>query len=160
MTSEALITAVTWLPSVSPSCFTASTVIEATRRTPFASSSTLAMASPLLMLVTRAGIWFRALRGMSGTPRSVGRSAVSLTLPRGRWSTPPGYEVRDLLLDRRGRGEAVVDRDGRGGGLDAEPAPIGELLELRELGRITRQPASGEPVAHGGRVGLDPDQVD
>src|SRR6266516_4088220 len=46
------------------------TVMEATRRTPLAWSSTLAMASPLLMLVTRAGIWFRALSCMIVTPKS------------------------------------------------------------------------------------------
>src|SRR5579862_8788169 len=160
MTSEALITAVTWLPSVSPSCLTASTVIEATRRTPFASSSTLAMASPLLVLVTRAGIWFRALRGMSGTPRSSGGSGVSLTLPRRRRRSPPGFEGGDLILKRGVRGEAVVDGDVRGGRLDAEPDPVGELPELRQLGRIAGQPAGGQPAAHGGRVGPDPDQVD
>src|SRR5262245_48936068 len=44
-----------------PSSSTASTVIDATRRTPLASSSTFAMASPRLMPVTRAGIRFRAL---------------------------------------------------------------------------------------------------
>jgi 3-hydroxyisobutyrate dehydrogenase len=56
ITSEALITATTSEPSARPSSLTASTVIEATRRTLPASISTLAMASPLLMLVTRAGI--------------------------------------------------------------------------------------------------------
>jgi MFS family permease len=86
MTSEALITAVTWLPSVRPSCLTASTVIEATSRVPLASSSTLAIASPLLMLMTRAGIWFRALSGMIGTPVVVGlwrfyRSPLELLCP-------------------------------------------------------------------------------
>ena len=53
MTSEALTTAITSLPSASPSSLTASTVIEATSRTPFAASETLAVASPKLMLVTR-----------------------------------------------------------------------------------------------------------
>src|SRR6266566_28907 len=61
ITSEALITAVTLLPSARPSWRTASTVIDATSRTPFAESSTLAIASPALMLVTVAGIWLRAL---------------------------------------------------------------------------------------------------
>src|SRR5215467_14427842 len=65
MTSEALITAVTSLPSVRPSSRTASTVIEATRRTPFASSSTLAIAAPVLILVILAGIWLRALSFMT-----------------------------------------------------------------------------------------------
>src|SRR5215472_6389661 len=64
MTSEALMTAVTLLPSARPSWRTASTVIEATSRTPLASSSTLAIASPALILVTRAGIWLRALSCM------------------------------------------------------------------------------------------------
>ena len=58
----------TWEDSLEGTKASWSTVIEATRRVPFASSSTLAMASPELMLVTRAGIWFRALRGMSGAP--------------------------------------------------------------------------------------------
>src|SRR5215813_7469030 len=44
-----------------PSSRTASTVIEATSRTPPASSSTLAIASPALIAVTRAGSWLRAL---------------------------------------------------------------------------------------------------
>jgi hypothetical protein len=61
MTSEALTTAVTALPSAIPSSFTASIVTDATSRVPLASSSTFAMASPRVMLVTRAGIWFRAL---------------------------------------------------------------------------------------------------
>ena len=56
MTSEALTTAITSLPSARPSSLTASTVMEATSRTPFASSATLAVASPRLMLVTLAGI--------------------------------------------------------------------------------------------------------
>ncbi len=68
ITSEALMTAVTSLPTASPSCSTASTVIEATSRKPPASSSTLAMASPELMAVTRAGIWLRALSRMSWAP--------------------------------------------------------------------------------------------
>jgi hypothetical protein len=70
MTSEALITAVTLLPSARPSWRTASTVIDATSRTPFADSSTLAIASPALMLVTRAGIWLRALSCMSDSTLS------------------------------------------------------------------------------------------
>src|SRR5215471_11343956 len=61
ITSDALITAVTLLPSARPRSRTAFTVMDATRRIPLASSSTLAMASPALMLVTRAGIWLRAL---------------------------------------------------------------------------------------------------
>src|SRR5262249_60583400 len=64
MTSDALIIAVTWLPSARPRSRTASTVMDATRRTPLASSSTLAIASPALMLVTLAGIWLRALSFM------------------------------------------------------------------------------------------------
>src|SRR5690242_6040944 len=70
MTSDALITAVTSEPTDRPSSWTASTVIEATRRVPPASSSTLAMASPLWMAVTRAGIWLRALSRMAVTPWS------------------------------------------------------------------------------------------
>src|SRR6516164_2101705 len=82
MTSEALMIAVTLLPSVRPSWRTASTVIEATRRTPPASSSTLAIASPVLMLVTRAGIWLRALSFMTGTLQGDRRyCAPTLTHP-------------------------------------------------------------------------------
>ena len=44
--------AVTWLPSLRPSSWTASTVIEATSRWPATSSTTLAIASPWLMLLT------------------------------------------------------------------------------------------------------------
>src|SRR5215469_4513884 len=64
ITSDALITAVTWLPSARPSSRTASTVMDATRRIPFASRTTLAIASPALIAVTVAGIWFRALSGI------------------------------------------------------------------------------------------------
>src|ERR1039457_3794797 len=56
------------LPSARPSRRTASTVIEATSRAPFASSSTLAMASPALIPVTRAAIWFLALSFMTWLP--------------------------------------------------------------------------------------------
>src|SRR5215469_11317605 len=70
ITSEALITAVTLLPSARPSSRTASTVIDATRRTPLADSSTLAIASPELMLTTRAGIWLRALSFMTDSTLS------------------------------------------------------------------------------------------
>src|SRR5215470_19266370 len=73
MTSDALIIAVTLLPSARPRSRTALTVMDATRRTPLASSSTLAMASPALMPVTRAGIWLRALTFMV------------LLLDRSRW---------------------------------------------------------------------------
>ncbi len=45
--------------------------MEATSRTPLASISTLAIASPVLILVTRAGIWLRALSCMMTPPRSV-----------------------------------------------------------------------------------------
>ena len=65
MTSEALITAITSVPSARPSSCAASTVIEATSRVPFASSTTLAVASPCVIPVTRALIWLRALRFMA-----------------------------------------------------------------------------------------------
>src|SRR5512132_2025725 len=61
ITSDALITAVSSEPSARPRSRTASTVIEATRRSPLASSSTLAVASPAVMPTTRAGTWLRAL---------------------------------------------------------------------------------------------------
>src|SRR5579875_371498 len=89
MTSEALITAVTSLPSARPSSRAASTVIEATSRTPAASSSTLAMASPLLMLVTRAGIWFRALRRMAVLPQVI--DGVPGQAIRAGWSRHDGH---------------------------------------------------------------------
>jgi hypothetical protein len=56
MTSDALMTAVTLLPAASPRSRAASMVIEATRRTPPASSSMFAVASPAVMPVTVAGI--------------------------------------------------------------------------------------------------------
>jgi hypothetical protein len=52
ITSDALTIAVTSVPSSSPSSRAASVVIDATRRTPFASISTFAVASPLVMPVT------------------------------------------------------------------------------------------------------------
>ena len=63
-TSEALTMAVTSLPSTSPSSRAASVVIDATSRTPPASSSMFAVASPCTMPVTLAGIWLRALSFM------------------------------------------------------------------------------------------------
>ena len=57
----ALTMATTSVPSARPRSRAASIVIDATRRTPPASSSTLAVASPWVMPVTRAGIWLRAL---------------------------------------------------------------------------------------------------
>ena len=53
-------TAKTSLSSAMPSWSTASTVMEATRRCPPTSISTLAIASPLVMPVTRPGSWLRA----------------------------------------------------------------------------------------------------
>jgi hypothetical protein len=49
-------TAVTSVPLASPSSRAASTVIEATSRTPPASSSTFAVASPTVIAVIVAGI--------------------------------------------------------------------------------------------------------
>ncbi len=54
ITSDALITASTARPSARPSSRAASTVMDATSRTPFASRTTLAVASPAVMLVTVA----------------------------------------------------------------------------------------------------------
>jgi hypothetical protein len=71
ITSDALITAVTFEPSAMARSRTASTVIEATRRSPLASSSTLAVASPAVMPTTLAGTWLRAL---ILTAASLGRS--------------------------------------------------------------------------------------
>src|SRR5215216_874028 len=61
ITSEALTTAQQSVPSRSPSSSTASTVIDATRRSPLRSSSTLAIASPRVTLVTVAESLLRAL---------------------------------------------------------------------------------------------------
>src|ERR1700734_924550 len=98
MTSDALITAVTSLPSASPRSLTASTVIEATRRTPFASSVTLAIASPVLMATTRAGIWLRALSFMNAPlPMISGAAAFNAT----RLAHPGGLACFHLLLERR-----------------------------------------------------------
>src|SRR6202035_5723023 len=118
MTSDALITAVTSEPTDRPSSLSASTVIEATRRVPFASSSTLEIASPLLMAVTRAGIWFRALSRMAVTPWCqllLGQWCCDHTVPAG---APPGA-IRwcGRLGDAGGGGFGLVgphelDRDG------------------------------------------------
>src|SRR5580698_397914 len=62
MTSEALTMAVTSAPGARPSSLAASTVIDATSRTPPAFSSTLAVASPRVIPVTVALIWLRADR--------------------------------------------------------------------------------------------------
>jgi hypothetical protein len=56
MTSDALMTATTSLPSRSPSSRPASVVIEATNRIPPASSVTTVVAGPSVVPVTRAGI--------------------------------------------------------------------------------------------------------
>jgi hypothetical protein len=64
ITSDALITATTSRPSARPSSRAASTVMEATSRTPFASSTTFAVASPAVTPVTVALIWLRALSCM------------------------------------------------------------------------------------------------
>src|SRR5580704_18038080 len=47
----------------------------------------------------------------------------------------------------------------RGGGFGAQPDPVGELSEAGQFGCVALQPAGGQPVAHGGRIGPDPDQV-
>src|SRR5215469_16167334 len=65
ITSDALTMATTSVPSDRPSSFAASTVTEATSRTPPASITTFAIASPLVMLVTVALIWLRALSRMA-----------------------------------------------------------------------------------------------
>ncbi len=59
ITSDAFTTATTSLPLARASSRAASTVIEATGRTPPASSSTFAIASPSVIPVTRALIWLR-----------------------------------------------------------------------------------------------------
>src|SRR5262249_5692323 len=93
ITSEALITAVTLLPSARPSWRTASTVIDATRRTPLADSSTFAIASPVLMLVTLAGIWLRALSCMTDSTLS-DRDGRGSTLSQRRTGPGPTRVVR------------------------------------------------------------------
>jgi tRNA-Thr(GGU) m(6)t(6)A37 methyltransferase TsaA len=71
ITSDALITAVASLPTAGPRSRTASTVMDATGRTPLASNSTLAIASPAVMPVTLAGIWLRAKVRRTAGPGSV-----------------------------------------------------------------------------------------
>src|SRR5919198_3143275 len=79
ITSEALMTATTSLPSCRPSSRAASTVIEATTRLPPTSSTTLAIAAPSSIDVTVPGSWLRALSFMSATlverddPHGLGR---------------------------------------------------------------------------------------
>src|SRR3954451_10938052 len=59
--------AVTDLPASSPRSRAASTVIEATKRWPLTSISTLAIAAPSLTLVTVPESWLRALSFMAAT---------------------------------------------------------------------------------------------
>jgi len=72
--------AVTSLPSARPSSAAASTVIDATSRTPPASIVTLAVASPLVIPVTLAGILFRALSRMVIAPFSA--AGIAAIVPR------------------------------------------------------------------------------
>jgi hypothetical protein len=82
MTSDAFTIAITSAPSARPSSLAASTVIEATSLMPPASSSILAVASPVVMPVTLAGILLRALSRMlslcrfAGPPVQVASSKV------------------------------------------------------------------------------------
>src|SRR5262245_47471208 len=120
MTSDALITAVTWLPSVRPRSRTASTVIDATRRTPLASSSTLAIASPEVMPVTLAGIWFRALSRMTYSPSCDQRNG-----------SPPYRQVpRRLNRSRTGPGDTCPFRPGHTAG---EQPPFRPRLVVRQF---------------------------
>src|SRR5215831_2061388 len=134
MTSEALMTAVTWLPSARPSWRTASTVIEATRRTPLASSSTLAIASPTLMPVTRAGIWFRALSCMISVSRDMIDDAY-----RGHVIVAPSRAAGRGPRDA-GHGRARWPPEGRlasspavGAGTRAAPAAAATTKETTQL---------------------------
>src|SRR3954453_18914557 len=68
MTSEALMTAVTSLPSRRPSSRAASMVMEATRRWPLTSISTLAIAAPSVTRLTVPASWLRALSFMVVAP--------------------------------------------------------------------------------------------
>src|SRR4051794_21945386 len=68
MTSEALMTAVTSLPSWRASSRAASTVMEATRRWPLTSISTLAIAAPSVTLLMVPASWLRALSFMVDAP--------------------------------------------------------------------------------------------
>src|ERR1700735_5596758 len=90
MTSEALTMAVTSLPGASRSSLAASMVIDATRRTPPASSSTLAVASPRVTAVTRAPIWLRALSRINAPFR---RHAGSATVRRDLGGSPAGHPL-------------------------------------------------------------------
>src|ERR1700722_19234010 len=68
------------MPSARPSSAAASVVMDATRRTPPASSATLAVASPLVMLVTFAEILLRALSRMVSAP--IRSREVAVILPQ------------------------------------------------------------------------------
>src|SRR5262249_30028671 len=109
ITSEALITAVTLLPSDRPSSRTASTVIDATRRTPLADSSTLAIASPELLLVTRVRLWLRALTCMTASTLS----------DRDAWCPPLSERPAARPLPSRDRCSPRSPPLGRGGGRPA-----------------------------------------
>src|SRR5262249_18947442 len=112
ITSDALTTAMTGAPSARPSWRTASTVIEATSRTPLASSSTLAMASPELMAMTVAGIWLRALSLMRCSSLESCLSSWRIYRNSSGINGSPDLAavVKLELIDRR-RGD--LGRDGR-----------------------------------------------
>src|SRR5215210_2572264 len=115
MQSEALIIAVTDVPSWRPSSRAASTVIEATSRWPLTSSSTLAIAAPSLMLVMVPVSWLRALSFMApplgGTVGVADRRStrVAVHLRRLAFAADGHRRCRDTDRERR----AVLAHPGR-----------------------------------------------
>src|SRR5579875_4178108 len=170
ITSDALITAVTSVPSARPSSRTASTVIEATRRVPPASSSTLAIASPVLMLMTRAGIWWRALSFICSAPRR--RRSCRERTPACPWRRnrpPPGSASAGSGALRmtgpwRDRSRPVLDADPaqvpRDPAIVSGPRGDGQLDHGFVVAVVTAAIAErivqvGPPLRGGHQAGLD-----
>ena len=153
--------AVTSEPSEIPRSRTASTVMEATSRTPPASSTTLAMASPWVMLVTRAGIWFRALSSC-GEDRSFAQQGPRATPAPGsarrsagaaaRSGHAPGRAPRDRR--RRRQGDLVHQRlaiDVLQPALQHQDAAVDDhALDVRGL-RACEEELPDVDIAHGVR---------
>src|ERR1700741_318787 len=99
--------AVTSLPSLRPRSDTASTVIDATSRWPATSRTTLAIASPLLMLVTVPASWLRAV-SFTDPPHIRVASTNSLTDPEPSQRRTP---VSSNVSERQAREVAEAARE-------------------------------------------------
>src|SRR2546427_437973 len=131
MTSDALITAVTSEPTDRPSCLTASTVIEATRRVPVSSSSTFGMGSPVFVAQTPAialihGLWLAPLswEGWQQRFEWKGYTVLAPAWP-GLEGTVEEVRRNTSRYERLGIKEIVDHYDGIIRGLGAPPIIMG-----------------------------------